>query len=192
MLVARFGHRPERHLMRRMLILACLPLILLAGGAAAKDLKVPINKISEAGVGEKLGEVAVSENGKGVTFKVAVKGIPAGEHGFHVHEKGDCGPAMKDGKTTAGVAAGEHYDPDAAKSHKGPKGGGHRGDLPALKATAKGINQTVTAPNLKLSDIAGRALVIHEGGDTYSDQPENGGGKGRIACGIIPKRAAGQ
>ena len=53
-------------------------------------------------------------------------------------------------------------------------------------------NQTVTAANLKLSDIAGRALVIHEGGDNYSDQPENAGGMGRIACGVIPKRAAGQ
>jgi Cu-Zn family superoxide dismutase len=45
----------------------------------------------------------------------------------------------------------------------------------------------VPAPRLKLSDIQGRALVIHEGGDNYSDTPENGGGKGRIACGVIPK-----
>ena len=29
--------------------------------------------------------------------------------------------------------------------------------------------------------------MIHEGGDNYTDQPENGGGKGRIACGVIPK-----
>ena len=90
------------------------------------------------------------------------------------------------------MTAGDHYDPAGTKSHKGPKAGGHKGDLPALNATAKGINQTVTAPNLKLSDIAGRALVIHEGGDNYTDQPENGGGKGRIACGVIPKSAAGQ
>lgn len=87
----------------------------------------------------------------------------------------------------AGVAAGEHYDPDNTKSHKGPKGKGHKGDLPALNATAKGINQTVIAPHLRMTDIAGRALVIHEGGDNYSDRPENGGGKGRVACGVIPK-----
>jgi Cu-Zn family superoxide dismutase len=74
---------------------------------------------------------------------------------------------MKDGNMTAGVAAGEHYDPYAKKSHKGPKGAGHKGDLPALNASAKGeVNQTVTAPRLKLSDVQGRALVIHEGGDT--------------------------
>jgi Cu-Zn family superoxide dismutase len=84
---------------------------------------------------------------------------------------------MKDGKMAAGIAAGEHYDPDGHKSHKGPKGQGHKGDLPLLKGNASGIEQTVAAPRLKLADIKGRSLVIHEGGDNYSDNPENGGGK---------------
>jgi Cu-Zn family superoxide dismutase len=57
-----------------------------------------------------------------------------------------------------------------------------------LKGSDKGINQTVIAPRLKLADVQGRALVIHEGGDNYSDQPENGGGKGRVACGVVPKQ----
>jgi Cu-Zn family superoxide dismutase len=95
---------------------------------------------------------------------------------------------MKDGKMTAGEAAGPHFDPEAKKSHKGPKGAGHKGDLPLLNATDKGINQTVTAARLKLADLQGRALVIHEGGDNYSDNPENGGGKGRLACGVVPKQ----
>jgi superoxide dismutase, Cu-Zn family len=73
------------------------------------------------------------------------------------------------------------------KSHKGPKGGGHKGDLPVLNASEKGISQTVTAPQLKLADVRGRALMIHEGGDTYTDTPENGGGAGRIGCGVVPK-----
>ena len=116
-----------------------------------------------------------------------MKGIPPGQHGFHVHEKGDCKAAAKDGKMEAGGAAGPHYDPEGKKSHKGPKNAGHMGDLPALMSAANGINQTVTAPRLKIEDVGGRALVIHEGGDNYSDTPENGGGSGRIACGVIPK-----
>lgn len=162
---------------------------LLAGAtsASAQDVTVDINKISASGVGEKIGTIALSEAAKGVTFKVSVTGIPAGEHGFHVHEKGDCGPGDKDGKMQAGIAAGGHFDPETTKSHKGPEGEGHKGDLPKLNATAKGIDQTVTAPRLKLADIGGRGLVIHEGGDTYGDQPESGGGKGRIACGVVPK-----
>jgi Cu-Zn family superoxide dismutase len=163
-------------------------LVIVTGVAIAQEVMVDINKISSDGVGEKVGTVTVTQGkGGGTSFKVAVTGIPAGPHGFHVHEKGDCGPAQKDGKMQAGIAAGDHYDPKGTKTHKGPKGQGHAGDLPLLKANAKGINQTVSAPRLKLDEIKGRSLVIHEGGDTYSDKPESGGGKGRIACGVIPK-----
>jgi superoxide dismutase, Cu-Zn family len=163
-------------------------LLVATGVAIAQQLTVDINRISDSGVGEKIGTATVSEGKGGVSFKVAVSGLPKGQRGFHVHEKGDCGPGMKDGKMKAGIAAGEHYDPDGKKSHKGPKGAGHKGDLPALTASAKGeVNQTVTAPRLKLADVQGRSLVIHEGGDNYSDNPESGGGKGRIACGVIPK-----
>ena len=157
--------------------------------AWGQQANVDISRISDSGIGEKIGTVAINEDISGVWFKVAVNGLPEGQRGFHVHEKGDCGPAMKDGKMTAGIAAGEHYDPDGKKSHKGPEGIGHKGDLPALTASAQGkVDQLVTAPRLKLSDIRGRSLIIHEGGDTYSDTPESGGGRGRIACGLIPKQ----
>jgi Cu-Zn family superoxide dismutase len=157
-----------------------------ASAAVAQQLTVEVNRVSDAGVAEKIGSVTITEDDKGAAFKVAVGGIPAGQHGFHVHEKGDCTAAMKDGKQEPGGAAGAHYDPESKKSHAGPQGAGHKGDLPALTANANGINETVVAAKLKLSDLLGRALVIHEAGDTYSDNPENGGGKGRIACGIIP------
>jgi superoxide dismutase, Cu-Zn family len=171
----------------RMLTVSSVALVAATGLVMAQQLAVDINKISDAGVGEKIGSVTVSEGKNGTTFKVAITSVPTGKHGFHVHDKGDCAAAMKDGKMLAGGAAGGHYDPDNTKSHKGPKGAGHKGDLPVLTANAKGINQSVTAPKLKLADVQGHALVIHEGGDNYSDNPENGGGKGRIACGVIPK-----
>lgn len=172
----------------RIVSLASSALLLATGLALAQELTVDINRISDTGVGEKIGTVTISEAKGGAAFKVAVTGLSKGQRGFHVHEKGDCGPAMKDGKMTAGIAAGEHYDPEAKKSHKGPHGAGHKGDLPLLNATDKGISQTVTAPRLKLAEVRGRALVIHEGGDNYSDQPDNGGGKGRVACGVVPKQ----
>ena len=162
-------------------------MMLVASAAfAQQQVTVDINKLTDSGVGEKIGTISITDGKKGITLKVAVNGIPAGKHGFHVHDKGDCGPATKDGKAMPGGAAGSHFDPDNAKSHKGPQGAGHKGDLPVLTANAKGVNQTVTAPKLKLADVKGRALMIHEGGDNYSDNPENGGGAGRIACGVIP------
>ena len=162
-------------------------LVASTGLAVAQQMTVDINRISSSGAGEKIGSVVVADGKNGVSFKVSVKGLPAAQRGFHVHEKGDCGPGMKDGKMEAGIAAGDHYDPDGHKSHKGPKGKGHKGDLPLLKGNAAGIEQTVVAPRLKIADVKGRALVIHEGGDNYSDNPENGGGKGRVACGVVPK-----
>ncbi len=171
----------------RLLAASSTVLLLVTGLAIAQQLTVDLNRIPDSGVGDKIGTVVVSEGNGGVSFKVAVTGVPKGQRGFHVHEKGDCGPAVKDGKMTAGIAAGGHYDPEAKKSHKGPHGAGHKGDLPLLDASETGISQTVTAPRLKLSDVRGKALVVHEGGDTYSDQPESGGGKGRIACGVVPK-----
>jgi Cu-Zn family superoxide dismutase len=61
------------------------------------------------------------------------------------------------------------------------------GDLPVLEVAADGTAQlTLTAPRLTVPDARGRALMIHAGGDNYSDQPEPlGGGGPRIACGVI-------
>lgn len=168
--------------------MAVTALVAVTGAVLAQQkLTVEFNRISNAGVGEKIGTAEISETKGGLSFKISVKGLGPGERGFHVHEKGDCGPAMKDGQMQAGVAAGEHYDPDHKKSHAGPKGAGHKGDLPSLASKSGDIDQTVAASRLKLADIRGRSLMIHEGGDNYTDQPENGGGKGRIACAVVPK-----
>src|ERR1043166_9699530 len=96
--------------------------------AIAQQLTVDINKVSEAGVGEKIGTVTVTGGKQGVSFKVAVTGIGPGQHGFHVHEKGDCNAAAKDGKMDAGGAAGPHYDPEGKNYHKGPEGAGPQGE----------------------------------------------------------------
>jgi Cu-Zn family superoxide dismutase len=172
----------------RVLTISATAVLLATGVAIAQQLTGDVNRITDVGVGDKIGTIEISEAKGGVSFKIAVNGVPKGQRGFHMHEKGDCGSAMKDGKMTAGEAAGPHFDPEAKKSHKGPKGAGHKGDLPLLNATDKGINETVTLARLKLADVQVRALVIHEGGDNYSDNPENGGGKGRIACGVVPKQ----
>jgi len=43
----------------------------------------------------------------------------------------------------------------------------------------------VLAPRLKMTDVKGHALMVHAGGDNYSDNPEKlGGGGARIACGV--------
>ena len=153
---------------------------------AAKSLKVTMNLITADGVGKSVGTITIKEGKDGVTLEPKLKDLPPGEHGFHMHEKASCDPADKDGKKTAGQAAGAHYDPDATKAHKGPGGGGHKGDLPKLVVSDKGeAKDKLEVKGLKLADFEGRALMIHAGGDNYSDTPKPlGGGGERIACGV--------
>lgn len=162
-------------------------LALMTSSLVAAELKVPMHKVSPKGVGDEIGSITISDKPGGIALKVDVSGIPPGPHGFHIHETGSCAPAVKDGADQAALAAGGHLDPAQSKTHKGPEGAGHKGDLPLLTATDKGVNAVVSADHLALADVRGRSLMIHEGGDNYTDTPENGGGKARIACGVVPK-----
>jgi Cu-Zn family superoxide dismutase len=121
-------------------------------------------------------------------FAADLHDLPAGAHGFHVHEDGNCGPTMLTGVLIPAGAAGQIWDPDKVGKHLGPLGDGKRGDLPLLTISADGTDkETVTAPHIKdVNDLKGRALVITLGGDNYKDDPlPDGGGGGRIACGVV-------
>ncbi len=166
--------------------------LLLAGVAleslAEGRLSVPMNLVNETGTGASVGQMVVTETKYGLVFTPALAGLSAGLHGFHVHENPSCLPAEKDGKKVPGLAAGGHYDPQKTGQHGFPWGDGHLGDLPALYVDAEGnAVQPVLAPRLKLTDLAGRSLMIHIGGDNHADHPAAlGGGGDRIVCGVIP------
>jgi Cu-Zn family superoxide dismutase len=159
---------------------------LVAPAYAAKSVKVTMNLVSAEGVGKSVGTITIKEGKDGVTIEPKLKDLPPGEHGFHVHEKPSCDPADKDGKKTAGQAAGAHFDPDATKAHKGPGGGGHKGDLPKLVVSDKGeAKEKMDVKGMTLADFQAHALMIHANGDNYSDTPKPlGGGGERIACGV--------
>jgi len=159
------------------------------GSAHAATMNVTMNATDGKGVGKSLGTIEISSTRHGTVFTPNLKGLTPGVHGFHVHTNPACGPAEKDGKTVPGLAAGGHYDPTKAGEHGTPWGSGHLGDLPALYVTSDGkANTPVLAPRVKFADLKDRALMIHAGGDNYSDKPAKlGGGGARMACGVIPK-----
>ncbi len=165
---------------------ACAALLFAASAGAAQT--VTMHAVSATGVAAALGTVVLEQTPYGVVFTPSLAGLEAGVHGFHIHENGNCGPAEKDGKPGAALAAGGHYDPDNSKQHGLPWGTGHRGDLPALVVDAKGnASLPVLAPRLKLAELKGRALMIHAGGDNHADHPQAlGGGGARMACAVIP------
>lgn len=162
-------------------------LVLACSSVLAADMRVEMKMATEKGAGAAAGYVVVTESRYGVEFTPQLTGLPAGVHGFHVHENPSCDAKEKDGKMTPALAAGGHYDPSGSKRHGTPWGDGHLGDLPAVYVGADGTaSNPVLAPRLKLSDLKGRALMVHAGGDNHSDHPAAlGGGGGRIACGVI-------
>ncbi len=162
-------------------------MLTLACACAQAALTVPMNVVDAKGVGKQVGTVEISETPYGLVFKPMLSGLPAGVHGFHVHENPSCGATEKEGKPVPAGAAGGHYDPAKTARHAEPWGTGHLGDLPGLYVDANGsATNPVLAPRLKLADIGKRALMIHVGGDNHADHPMPlGGGGARMVCGVI-------
>jgi superoxide dismutase, Cu-Zn family len=159
----------------------------LAGAAYAADQTVTINAIDANGVGNSVGTLELSDTSAGLRITPQLAGLPQGDHGFHVHTNPNCGPGNgPNGQPAAGFAAGGHFDPVNTGKHLGPMGDGHKGDVPVLTVDASGkATNVVVAPHLTVADVKGHSIMIHAGGDNYSDQPlPLGGGGARIACGV--------
>lgn len=149
--------------------------------AASKSITVPMYFTTVKGVGASAGNIVVTQNEYGLLFTPNIQGLKPGVHGFHVHINPSC--------DNNGMAAGGHLDPKKTDKHLGPYDDkGHLGDLPALQVNPDGtITEPVLAPRLKnLDAIKGHSLMIHAGGDNYSDTPAKlGGGGDRMVCGVV-------
>lgn len=165
---------------------AALLAMFLAVPALAESV-VTLSRVDERGIGAEVGRITISETKYGLVFTPALRGLPPGLHGFHVHQNPSCAPGEKDGKPVAALAAGGHLDPAGTNRHGEPWGDGHLGDLPPLYVDADGnATQPVLAPRLKAADVAGRSLMVHAGGDNHADHPAPlGGGGARVACGVV-------
>ena len=119
----------------------------------------------------------------GVKIEGTVHGLGAGgEHGFHVHEKGDCSAAD-------GSSAGGHFNPTKQTHGDVDTTASHVGDLGNIKADANGDAQvSVIKKDASLSEgeasFGGRAIVVHKLRDDLKSQPAGASGD-RIACGVI-------
>lgn len=151
--------------------------LLVTASVTANTIHLPL--YSTQSLHKKLGSVEFKDTDYGLLITPNLKGLPPGQKGFHVHQANSCG--------NHGMDAGGHFDPKATKSHQGPYGEGHLGDLPTLYVNPKGVaSQPTLAPRLTTNDLSAHTLMVHQDGDNYSDTPPLGGGGARIACGIFP------
>jgi len=162
-------------------------ILLLLTTPALAQITVEIDLATTDGSRQSAGSIVISESPYGLVFTPDLWRLPAGRHGFHLHQNPSCAAQVKDGAQVPALGAGGHYDPQGSGHHAAPWGDGHLGDLPALYVAEDGhATAPVLAPRLKLEDLHGRALVIHAGGDNYADAPALlGGGGERIACGVV-------
>lgn len=131
------------------------------------------------------GTVSFTRSGDKVVVTGEVRGLkPNAEHGFHVHEKGDC--SSGDGMSTGG-----HFNPDGKPHGSHSDMAHHAGDLPSLKADASGVakfsfESTSIAVGSGPSDVTGRGLIVHRDPDDYKTQPTGNAGP-RLACAVITR-----
>jgi Cu-Zn family superoxide dismutase len=149
--------------------------------ALAQSAKAAVKDAS----GNDIGSAELTQTTTGVLIKLNLKGLPPGDHAFHVHAVGKCEPPFD--------SAGGHFNPANKKHGLMTAEGPHAGDMPNLHVPASGefvievLNSNVTLEKGKpnsVFDTDGSALVIHAGVDDYKTDPTGNAG-GRIGCGVV-------
>ena len=125
------------------------------------------------------GQVLFSQTPYGVWIQAYFTGFPnAGTsrfHGFHIHEHGACAPVNGEEFTQTGG----HYNPGGQPHPQ------HAGDLPLLLTAADGTaRMCFLTDRFRVSDIVGRAVIVHAQPDDFKTQPAGASGA-PLGCGAI-------
>lgn len=125
------------------------------------------------------GTARLTPSASGVVVLVEVQNASPGEHGVHVHEKGDC-------SDPAATSAGPHFNPKSGAHHGGVSTPArHGGDLGNMKVDSNGKGLLVVAVgDLSMDNVVGRSIVVHEKQDDLQTDPAGNSGA-RVACGVI-------
>lgn len=140
-----------------------------------KPLPIATASMESVGTSAVKGRLTFGEENGLARIFVDLTGL-TGEHGFHIHEEGDCRAAL------ANLRRG-HLNPDRVPH------GQHLGDLPNIRSDVYGTMRGpmyVKGPQLDPAHIVGHAIIITEKYDDYKTQPDGNSGQA-VACGVIQK-----
>lgn len=162
---------------------AALLLPILVGCATARPDASALAELQATRGNAVSGSLRFAQFGDTVRVTGEVRGLkPNAEHGFHVHEKGDC--SSGDGMSTGG-----HFNPMGAPHGRHGQGSHHVGDLPSLVADAQGVARvSFETRAISLGRGAGsvldKGLIVHRDPDDFTTQPTGNAGP-RLACAVI-------
>jgi Cu-Zn family superoxide dismutase len=148
---------------------------------SAQEVKKAIAVLHPASGSQVMGTVTFTKTDGGIQVVADITGLTPGQHGFHIHEFGDC-------SAPDATSAGGHFNPS-----KNPHAGHddvkrHEGDLGNIEADSSGkAHLELTDKMMTMSgekSIIGRGVIVHEKADDLKTQPTGNAG-GRVACGVI-------
>lgn len=127
------------------------------------------------------GAVYFKETSNGVLVTAKIEGLPQSKNkcvgrffGMHIHEGSSCS-----GNTNDEFAnVGGHFNPTKCPHPF------HVGDLPPLLENNGKAYMNVLIGKFNVSDIVGKAVIIHDMPDDFTTQPSGNSGR-KIACGVI-------
>lgn len=196
---SRPGRPPTMSISRTRLSIAALASVAVlgttAGAVTAQKSKSDVESVVatlKSTTGAEVGTVEFRKSPRSaVQVHVALRGLPPGFHGFHVHTMGRCD--APDFKSAMG-----HL------SNPGNVHGAHKGDLPSLlvknDGTASLDFQTDKFNLDDLQDADGSAVMVHALPDNFGNIPQRyaattdketndtGDAGARIACGTVAPR----
>jgi len=160
-----------------LLVAACASM--QPGPRAAAELKPTAGNAAS-------GSVAFEQRGAKVLVSGEVRGLkPNAQHGFHVHDKGDC--SAPDAMSAAG-----HFNPGGTPHGEHGHSPHHAGDLVALMSDANGVakfsyeSDAISVGSGAANDVVGRGLIVHRDPDDFKTQPTGNSGA-RVACAVITR-----
>jgi Cu-Zn family superoxide dismutase len=167
--------------MRKLALVSIATILALTACRTAKQGPMAMAMLHPISGSQAVGMAHFQENADGsVEVHLEMTNVPPGQHGFHIHAKGDCGDN--------GNAAGPHFDVNSMPHGAPDAVSHHAGDFGNVTADANGkVNATFTTHSITVSagerSVVGHAVILHANADDLTTQPSGNAGA-RIACGV--------